>query len=360
LTPTPEPTATSTATAEPTVTPSPTPTFTPLPTLTPTATATETVTPSVTPTATATETVTPSVTPTATSTPTVTPSVTPTATVTETVTPSVTATATSTATVTPTVTPTATVTTTPTWTVTPTRTPASTPSTTPVPPAGQSSLLLDGTTGFADVAAAPALNLTADWTVELWFKDTDPNGFNHAYRYLLDKGDGVSAESPYYLLIGNGNLLVGLRVNHLNYPLTFSLRGAGLDPKRWQHVAATFRAQTNTMLLYVNGQKVAQQVLQQHATHSNDLPLQIGRIGPTLGKYWLGTIDDVRIWSVVRSAVEIDGAYRAELTSVPTGLVGNWRFDEMVGSNAADAVAPPHNAELHIPASYSTQTPFGP
>ena len=41
------------------------------------------------------------------------------------------------------------------------------------------SLALDGTG-----AAEADLNLTADWTVELWLKDADPNGFAPDYRYL--------------------------------------------------------------------------------------------------------------------------------------------------------------------------------
>jgi hypothetical protein len=33
------------------------------------------------------------------------------------------------------------------------------------------SLDLNGTSAFAEVADAPALDLVADWTIELWFKD---------------------------------------------------------------------------------------------------------------------------------------------------------------------------------------------
>jgi hypothetical protein len=55
------------------------------------------------------------------------------------------------------------------------------------------SLALNGSTGYAEAPAAPDLNPTADWTLELWLKDADVNGFDHAYRYLLNKGDGVAA-----------------------------------------------------------------------------------------------------------------------------------------------------------------------
>ncbi|SRR6266851_3789478 len=50
------------------------------------------------------------------------------------------------------------------------------------------SLQLNGTTALVEVTPAPDLNLIGDWTVELWLKDTDPNGFLHDYRYLINKG----------------------------------------------------------------------------------------------------------------------------------------------------------------------------
>src|SRR5438552_3519493 len=85
----------------------------------------------------------------------------------------------------------------------------------------------------------------------------------------------------------NPNLLVGLRSGGTNRPLTFSLRQRGYSAKVWQHVAASFRAATTTLTLYLNGVQVAQQALGARAA-ANGLPLEIGRQGPALGRYWLG------------------------------------------------------------------------
>ena len=74
------------------------------------------------------------------------------------------------------------------------------------------SLQLNGTTGLAEAAAAPDLNIVGDWTVEAWFKDEDPNGFNHDYRQILMKGDrNANPEAPYYVLVGQNNLIAGVR-----------------------------------------------------------------------------------------------------------------------------------------------------
>src|SRR5262249_52970079 len=52
---------------------------------------------------------------------------------------------------------------------------------------GNHSLALTGS-GYAEAPHAPDVNLTGDWTLELWFKDEDPNGFDHDYVTLLNKG----------------------------------------------------------------------------------------------------------------------------------------------------------------------------
>src|SRR5205823_1154465 len=86
---------------------------------------------------------------------------------------------------------------TPTATATPTRTstPTATATATPTP---RTSLAFNGQrTAFAEAAGAPGLNLTGDWTVEAWFKDTDRDGYAHDYRSIVYKGDGVAQESPY-------------------------------------------------------------------------------------------------------------------------------------------------------------------
>jgi hypothetical protein len=155
----------------------------------------------------------------------------------------------------------------------------------PVNSGQPASLLLNGATASAESAAAPDLNLVGDWTVELWLKDADVNGFDHTYRYLLNKGDGVAAESAFYLLLGNGSLLAGLRSGGVNHPLTYNLHSVGYSPKLWLHVAATYISATTLLTLYLDGDQVAQQALGARSP-GNALPLEIGRQGPALGRCW--------------------------------------------------------------------------
>ena len=55
------------------------------------------------------------------------------------------------------------------------------------------SLAFDGLTGFVEAPDAQDLDFGGDWTAEAWFKDGDPNGFNHDYVTLLNKGDRATS-----------------------------------------------------------------------------------------------------------------------------------------------------------------------
>jgi hypothetical protein len=218
---------------------------------------------------------------------------------------------------------------------------------------GLHSLLVNGTTGYAEVPNAPALNPPGDWTLELWFKDDSPKGFEHDYVNLLNKGDRqTNAEAPYSVALGYGQLLVGTRHDWADEALNYDLRLAGIDPSKWHHLAATFQANTRTVTIYLDGVRVAQGVWTR-ASRGNTLPLQIGRNGPSTGKLFTGQLDDVRIWNVARSAADVSRSYREQLDSTEPGLAANWRFDEGSGRTAADMVGG-LPATLSPGASFST------
>src|SRR5436190_10009914 len=184
-----------------------------------------------------------------------------------------------------------------------------TPIPTPIQADAHNSLLVDGLTGYAEAPTEPELNTTGDWTVEAWFKDEDPNGFNHANRTILSKGDPLgdprlvpqnTTEIPYLLQVGRNNIIAGLRVNNQNLLITHDLPSLGLRPKDWHHVAVTFNAAANVLNLWLDGQHISYVVVPSHGTQGNVAPVSIGRKGPTTGDYWLGKLDDIRIWNIPR------------------------------------------------------------
>ena len=141
-------------------------------------------------------------------------------------------------------------------------------------------LQVDGVSAYAETAHTNDLNVSGDWTVELWFKDEDPLGFAHDYVTLLNKGDRQSnSESPYFVTLGYGQLLVGLRTGWQDYTVSYQLTVNGVDPTRWHHLAASFERSNRMLVLYVDGARVAQGQLNM-MTPGNTVPVQIGRNGP--------------------------------------------------------------------------------
>jgi hypothetical protein len=219
-----------------------------------------------------------------------------------------------------------------------------------------SSLGLDGTTAYAEAPPADELNLTGSWTVELWFKDQNPAGYNHPRTRLLTKGDTSLPEVPYFLGVEQGGLFVGLRAGGVPYALRYDLIANGIAPNQWHHVAASLDGASRVLTLYLDGRLVDRTTLPRLSAGNRE-PLNIGRSGALSGNYWKGLIDDVRIWNVVRTPEQVALRYHIELNSPPPGLVGNWRFDEGHGAVAADNTGLAENATIVGEAAWVANTP---
>ena len=270
----------------------------------------------------------------------------PTSTSTPTSTTTATATATSTATATATTTATATATTTPTATATSTPTATATPTPTGV----GGSVVLNGTTSYLEAPHSSAFNVSS-WTIELWFKDEDPSGYGHPRARLLTKGDITSTNVPFFASIGTGALTVGVRSGGAPSVVNYTLASGGISAGAWHHLAASLDNSSHQLSIYIDGVLRTQGPVASSAT--NPLPLIMGRSG-TDGDYFRGKLDDVRVWNLVRSSAEIQANYQAQLGSTPSGLIGNWRFDEGSGSTATDSAGTPENAVLLGGTTWST------
>ncbi|GAB6283406.1 MAG: hypothetical protein STSR0008_21720 [Ignavibacterium sp.] len=105
-------------------------------------------------------------------------------------------------------------------------------------------------------------------------------------------------------------------------------------PNRWQHVAAVRDA--TSLKMYVNGVlvKTSDAFTQSDydLSNTNDLLVGFGQ-----QDYFKGTIDEVRIWSDVRTQDEIQANMCKKLTGSEANLVGYWRLDDGSGITAADA-----------------------
>ena len=194
--------------------------------------------------------------------------------------------------------------------------------------------------GYVTIPHSPKLQNPAEMTVEAWTLQSE------WYGLLISKSDGgsVFSDRSYELGGGVGEVGIALFLGSSVWARVGSPPGL-VSTGKWTHVAATFKSSTGVICLYVNGlmaasatndldgrSLVGQTVRQssQPLVFGYDYPVTIGGPGPH------GNLDEVRVWSVARSASQIQANMYQRLTGAEANLEGYWKFD---AGTAADSTA---------------------
>lgn len=172
------------------------------------------------------------------------------------------------------------------------------------------SLNFDGTND--NVILYPFLSTGASYTKEAWIKIpvVDPGTHNiisenNSALYIASNGFLSAGHNPGYSQVQDPD------------PLT---------PNVWYHVAVTYDQATGIMTLYKNGVPVSTNTAPAFTSASQT---RLGSIYTgTDGYFFQGDMDEVRIWSVARSAAEIAADYRCEISSGTTGLLAYYNFED--------------------------------
>ncbi|QQS29307.1 MAG: HYR domain-containing protein [Sphingobacteriales bacterium] len=195
--------------------------------------------------------------------------------------------------------------------------------------------------GVATASYSGTSIFTGDLTIEAWFRSSaNLNGqclLSRAHNREFDLTFWGNQLNYYH---GNGSTYV----NNVAFNYVFS-------PNIWYHIAVVRNISTNQISLYVNGVFEQTIVAQVVAISPTTIPLYIGRRPG--GNYFPGAVDDLRIWNVQRTALEISGNYNSELNTYPSSLIAYYKFNHGVpgGSNAGvttltDFATTPRNGTL--------------
>lgn len=116
--------------------------------------------------------------------------------------------------------------------------------------------------------------------------------------------------------------------------LTTNSNAVSLDV--WHHVAATYDG--STMKIYVDGVMVASMFDPNINFSSDNQNLMIGSWS-NIGRHLHGSVDEVRVWNITRTAAQIQHYMNCELPNPLTesGLVAYYRFNQ--GTDAGDNTA---------------------
>ena len=95
----------------------------------------------------------------------------------------------------------------------------------------------------------------------------------------------------------------------------------------WHHLALVRDYAGAVLKLYVDGVLIGTHT----ARGLTDLS------GLKTGDQFTGTLDEFQIWSIARTASEIQSSLNKRLNGTEDGLICYWRFDEGAGNNVGDA-----------------------
>ncbi|MES2689784.1 MAG: LamG domain-containing protein, partial [Bacteroidota bacterium] len=191
-------------------------------------------------------------------------------------------------------------------------------------------LHLDGSNDYLTATVSTLPTGRSSYTIEAWINPSSLTG-SHGIA-----GWGAAGSVNEY----NG-LMLGMQGDQkvlINYWWDNDLGVVIPDfTGNWAHVAATYDSTTNTRKLYLNGVLIASdQPSGTHAVPSGNF--LAGRTGGD--EYFNGKLDELRIWTVARTASQISSSMLNAVAPNTSGLVSYYNFDQGIpgGSNNGNTV----------------------
>ena len=198
-----------------------------------------------------------------------------------------------------------------------------------------------------------ALRIRGDLTIEAWIR---PTALGLSNVILDHAGPTIDQEdnTMYRVSIKNdGDIEVAHR-RDVGF-LAAARWDTNLPVDTWYHIAIVRNDMDGTYVLYVDGEFIALKTYSFPPNGGENGRLVFG-VGADLSAFpFRGLIDEVRIWSDVRTEAEIQAnLYRRQVTPA-AHLVGYWRLDEGVGSTVRDEMSGLHG----VAAATMTWVPTG-
>ena len=168
-------------------------------------------------------------------------------------------------------------------------------------------------------------------TITVWFKTS----MGVEGETLIHYGNGTEDYQEIYLSVADRIVEVGTGgENSHTYGSSF------VNDGDWHFAAATFDG--TSWRLYVDGEE--EETRYEGGTSPTTNTVLTGTT--TIGYIFHGTIDEIRIWNVVRTETEIQADMYREIPGNEPGLVGYWRFNEGSGNITLDQTSNNNDGSL--------------
>jgi hypothetical protein len=195
-------------------------------------------------------------------------------------------------------------------------------------------------TDYAALGAGNTIKPPNSITIEMWVNATDWESTRNEKLISNTEPTGGFSLS----LDETQNLDFALFIGGIFEHVEFDISEQGLTG--WHHIAATY--DNSNMRLYIDGIDTGViNSLGGVITYDGGNETIIGaEAGPaatpeTAGSnnvdYFIGKLDDIRIWDIVRNQVEISSGMDTELAGIEPGLVAYYKCNDGTGVNLTDS-----------------------
>ena len=214
-----------------------------------------------------------------------------------------------------------------------------------------SSASLDGINDYINVGNNSVLNIDNSVTIEAWINAANLSNRNAIYStrqnndpgsFQLEIGSESNTGTSFVAVSGPGTWIAITGSNVIN------------NNSGWVHIAYTRDGVGDNHEIYING--IPQIITTNPYTFiNNNTSKEIGR-GTNLLQNYDGQIDQVRIWDIALTQLEIQNYMDCSPQVNEVGLVGYWNFEEGSGTTAFDLTSNANNGTLNG-ATYDTDAP---
>ena len=210
---------------------------------------------------------------------------------------------------------------------------------------------LDGINDYVDVGNNSVLDIDNSVTIEAWINPSNLSNRHAIYSTRKNNNPGsFQLEIGTYIGVGTNYVAVtGLST-------WVAITGSNVINNNggWVHIAYTRDGVGNNHEIYING--IPQIINTNPYTFINNNSLkEIGR-GTFATQNYDGQIDQVRIWDIALTQLEIQNYMNCSPTGSESGLVGYWNFEEGSGNTAFD-LSPNGNDGAINGATYDNNVP---
>jgi hypothetical protein len=179
--------------------------------------------------------------------------------------------------------------------------------------------------------------ISTSWSVEVWFKKSS-NKSTHNFTNSANSGNSGNWAlrlAQWSNINKVGITKYGVKDYYINDAK------ANLSIGKWEHVVWTY--QNNLVTVYVNGESLGTTFSRGPLANNAKLYWNIiGKSSNSIG----GEIDDIRIWSDVRTSSEINDNMFKELNGDEAGLVAYYKMTNGSGTTVTDNSSNSYNGTM--------------